>query len=240
MRQVFHNAETESAFLRDGFVLIKDFISADSCKYLAEVFSRLDTGFSNGFHVTNWSKNSEYKQTSHNEVCKILLPQAQKVSVDYKPVLGCYAVKYAGEGSEMGIHQDWSLTDESVCHSFSVWCPLIDVTEQNGALQIYRGSHNFYSAIRGKDIPFQWKPEQQKIEETLLETLSVKAGDAVLLHHRIVHRSLPNLSDNPRLVAMLAMIPKEQPVKQFFLQDGKVAQLNKPDDFYVHYDIGLY
>ena len=240
MRQVFQDAETEKKFLQDGFVVLPGFIPAEACEHLTAVFNQLNTGFDKGFHVTNWSKDYNYKQTSHEEVCKLLLPAAQNISVNYKPVLGCYAVKYPGEGSEMGIHQDWSLCDESVAHSFSVWCPLQDVEVSNGAMQFYRGSHNIYSAIRGKDIPFQWKPEQQYIEENLLETLPVKAGDAVLLHHRIVHRSLPNLSGRPRLAAMLAMIPQEQSVKQFFMKDNHITVLNQPDDFYVHYDIGLY
>ncbi len=240
MRQVFYNKVLEDAFLRNGFAIVPDFISKEECEYLTSVFSKLDTGFEKGFHVTNWSRNTAYKQTSHDEVCKVLLPKAQKLSVNYKPVLGCYATKYAGEGSEMGIHQDWSLCDETNAHSFSFWCPLTDVDVKNGALQFYKGSHNIYSAIRGKDIPFEWKPEQNKIEEQMMETVPVKAGDALLIHHRVVHRSFSNLSNQIRLAAMMAMIPEEQPVKQYFWQNGKIEFCNQPNDFYIHFDIGLY
>ncbi len=240
MRQAFTDNNLEQQFLQDGYVVIPNFISTAECRYLTEVFQKLNTGFEKGFHVTNWSKDYHYKQTSHEEVSKVLLPPTQKISVNYKPVLGCYAVKYTGEGSEMGIHQDWSLADESVCNTFSVWCPLQDVDEQNGTLQFYKGSHHFYNSVRGKDIPFQWKPEQNEIEEQRMETVTLKAGDAVLLHHRVVHRSFPNLSDKIRLVAMLAMIPAEQFVRQYFLRGSEIVFVNQPDDFYVHYDIGLY
>ncbi len=143
MRQVFIKRVIEDEFLLNGFVVIPNFISLEECNHLSDVFSKLDTGFTSGFHVTNWSPNKNYKQTSHEEICKVLLPKAQKIALNYKPVLGCYAAKYAGEGSEMGMHQDWSLCDESIAHSFSVWCPLTDVEAQNGALQFYKGSHRF-------------------------------------------------------------------------------------------------
>lgn len=242
MRQVFYDKDLEESFLRDGFVLVKNFLNAEQCGFLQKEFDRLNTGFEKGFHVTNWSNDFEYREISHQNVTRLMVPVANNLAINYKPVLGCFAVKYPGTESEMGIHQDWSIADESQCHSFSIWCPLVDVNEasNNGVIQFYRGSHNLYQSIRGKNIPYQFKPEQQYILDNHLENVSVNAGDAIFLHHRVVHRSLPNTSQHPRIVAMLAMVPAELPVKQYFMEDGSIKDINCKDDYYVHYVVDTY
>jgi ectoine hydroxylase-related dioxygenase (phytanoyl-CoA dioxygenase family) len=241
MKPVFHDQLLETKFLRDGFLVVPDFLSTENIKSLQNVFDGLNTGFEKGFHVTNWSKNYDYRETAHREVSDAMLPLAVKYIKDYKSVLGCYAVKYPGNESEMGIHQDWTITDDSKYISLSIWCPLIDANENTGMMQFYRGSHNIYKGVRGKDIPFEFKAEQQQIIDNHLENVPVMAGDAIFIHHRIVHRSLPNFSSQPRAAAMLAVIPEEAGVKQYYRDDlGQICNIDCADDYWVHYEVEVY
>jgi ectoine hydroxylase-related dioxygenase (phytanoyl-CoA dioxygenase family) len=77
-----------------------------------------------------------------------------------------------------------------------VWIPLNEATVQNGALEVCPGTQvtdilrHCASESTGVSIPDSLLPTGERI------ALPMKPGSVLLLHRRIVHRSLPNMTDS--------------------------------------------
>ncbi len=61
--------------------------------------------------------------------------------------------KAPGEDSRLIMHQDMTLVDESEYSGINIWCPMIDLNETNGAIEVVPKSHRFYKTYRGSSIP---------------------------------------------------------------------------------------
>ncbi len=94
-------------------------------------------------------------------------------------------------------HQDIGFLDPDVMQTFMVnfWLPLVDSNENNGCLEVIRGSH------RSDRLPFEDSPENidpDAIPEGERVSCPIPMGGVLLLQHTTVHRSSPNHSDQIR------------------------------------------
>ncbi|CAK9249920.1 unnamed protein product [Sphagnum jensenii] len=206
-RKAFIDSSLQAEFEENGYVLIPGVLHKDSIAALSDVYDRFSPSVTAGFHVTNWIKDPAYSAASHEKIAFLLAPKLKGILNNYRPVLGCFAVKEKGRDNTMGLHQDWSLTDESAFCGISAWVPLIDVAADSGALQMLRGSHRLFRNIRGQKISNQLDRLSAGTLHQYLTSVPMKAGDMLLLHHRIVHCSGPAM--HRRIAAMMAMIPEE-------------------------------
>jgi len=128
------------------------------------------------------------------------------------------AVKPGGGGGTFDYHQDNNYTQhEPAVGSINIWVALVDMTTENGCLQVIPGSHK-----KG-----QWQSRQsdygdnhRKIDvdpDTLLP-VRMRAGDAVAFTRWTVHGSGPNTTDAARVAYAL----------QYHREDVKF--LDKQDD----------
>lgn len=239
-RKAFIDDSLQSEFEQNGYVVIPGFLDRDSLALLGDLYSRFSQNVPPGFHVTNWVRDTKYSLESDEKVRSVLSDKLEGILNDYKPVLGCFAVKEPGTDNTMGLHQDWSLTDESRYCGLSVWVPLTDVTEETGALKMLKASHRLFSNIRGQKIKNQLDNLPPETISKYLTCVPVKAGDLLVLHHRIVHCS--GHTPRRRISAMMALIPKEAKVRHYMAGEKDQAEellrvFDCPDDFYVHFDI---
>jgi len=106
--------------------------------------------------------------------------------------------KPALRGTELPYHQDggsqWGLDRERFV---TVWTALDDATVENGCVQVIPGSHRLgLLSERGHTITPEQEARYCRDEESLF--LEVKAGEAVLLHNYLLHRSGVNTIERPR------------------------------------------
>jgi ectoine hydroxylase-related dioxygenase (phytanoyl-CoA dioxygenase family) len=106
--------------------------------------------------------------------------------------------KPARRGTYLPYHQDagtqWSLDRDPYV---TIWTALDDSTIANGCVQIIPGSHRLgLLSERGHTIT----PEQEAIycREEDSRYLEMKAGEVVLLHNLVLHRSGINATEQPR------------------------------------------
>ncbi|MGA9311010.1 MAG: phytanoyl-CoA dioxygenase family protein [Pseudonocardiaceae bacterium] len=122
-------------------------------------------------------------------------------------------------------HQDNSglLPEADSTDMLTVWIPMADVTEANGCLHVWPGSHR-----RGV-LPHRVEPGRTVITRDALAELGppvtapVRRGSVLLMHRRLVHASLPNCSDTTRWSFDLRYQPADQPPVRAFLP-GFVAR----------------
>ena len=244
MRKIFINPKLQSDIERDGYIIIRDFLDANEVENLIAAQDRLSLAPKDAFHMSNWSKDTEKRTKIYQTIADTLHQKGEAYLHKYKPVLGCFAVKPpCGETSEMDVHQDWALVDESAYRSVSIWAALCDMDKSNGALEVWRGSHEIVTDPRGQNIPVPFEAVKDGIKRHCFTGLELKAGDAVIFEHRLVHGSPPNNTQKARRAAVLALIPEEASLVHYFRkpEGGDTLELLElRNDLYIKFDFFNY
>ncbi|CAM4521345.1 MULTISPECIES: phytanoyl-CoA dioxygenase family protein [Myxococcus] len=106
-------------------------------------------------------------------------------------------------------HQDYTR------FSIAINIPLVDVTPDNGPMEVWPGTHQPPS--EGRLAPFT--TGAHRIDEPTLKSLVrripsrklvMRRGAVLIRDHRMVHRGTPNLADAPRYMLSLYCIAAEQ------------------------------
>ena len=85
----------------------------------------------------------------------------------------------------------------------NVWLPLVQATEENGCMQVIRGSHRFDLINHNFQDQTPGHTGGKGISDIELPpgdivTAELDVGDVLLTSERVVHRGLPNLADTVR------------------------------------------
>ena len=109
-------------------------------------------------------------------------------------------LKLPGSHTVVGYHQDFPYTPHTNDDIVTALLMLDDVTEENGCPMVVPGSHRgpLYSLFEGATFTGFVDPELERALKKLEVAVMGKAGDACLMHTRLVHGSAANRSDCPR------------------------------------------
>ena len=167
------------------------------------------------------SFDAHYKERVDTVVRSALDSHLARVFDRQRALPSNFIVKWPGGMSGFGLHQDSSLVDETRFRSVEVWVALEDTNETNGQLWMVPGSHRWVHTIRGiHAFSFPFRPVMSRLIARHSRPVPVRAGEAIVFTHAVVHFSYPNKSDNPRYVAIADLIPEEAPHMVYF-GDGK-------------------
>lgn len=126
-------------------------------------------------------------------------------------------------------HQDQGVTlpEADDTEMITVWLSLTRATAENGCLHVRPGSHRaglleHCPTANGPSIPLQVQPEEYRI-------VPVEPGDVVLMHRRLCHGSLPNLSDELRWSFDLRYQPTGQPTGRDLFPGFVARSASRPD-----------
>ncbi len=202
---LFRDAQLSRAFELNGFVVLPLLNEAEvaqlKASYQAAAFDHPD-----GFYSTSFSPNETLKKQLSQQIDQIVAPKAGQLFEAYTPLGSCYLSKALGPAGQMPIHQDWTVVDETIYDSYTIWVPLQDVDASNGALQVIAGSHRFSSALRSpffESALLEVEPELRKD----LQLVELKAGEAIIFSQALMHASPPNTAQTPRLAVTYGLIP---------------------------------
>lgn len=223
MRSVLFNNFNERELREKGYTVIREFAGKEVCSSLLDASQNTMEAVERGFFISNWGANLAVREEIFLKITKALNQRLSETLIDYKPVMGVFTVKKPGPLSEMPLHQDWSLVDETHHRSVSVWLALCDMDEQNGNLRVAPYSHKYANCFRGTNIPNCFDAISAEIEKNHMINLPLNTGDAVVFDHRLIHSSPVNKSNKLRVAAVSALIPKEANLLHYF----KVVQENK-------------
>jgi len=112
------------------------------------------------------------------------------------------AVKAGGGGGTFHLHQDNNYTHhDPALGSMNIWVALVDMSPDNGCLQIVPRSHAGQLDSRTSDDGDSH--QQVDIDPTTALPIRMRAGDAVAFTRWTVHGSGPNITDQPRIAYAL-------------------------------------
>ncbi|MCF8464371.1 MAG: phytanoyl-CoA dioxygenase family protein [Flavobacteriales bacterium] len=219
---------------RDGFVVFP-FCSDVQLEQLRAMYKTIPADSKSPFWSSSFLADTQFKKQLSEAVADSLKKSITDVLFEHKP-LGCsFLTKFKGEYSEMPIHQDWTVVDEANFGSYTIWIPLRDTNEKNGALQVIPGSHKLNSVIRSPSLPVAFEGIEKQLRP-YLQMVEMKAGEAILFNHALMHSSPANQSDAPRVAVTYGFVPKEASLSMYYyIGKSKVKKYNMPDDMFINY-----
>ncbi|MEX0768891.1 MAG: phytanoyl-CoA dioxygenase family protein [Microthrixaceae bacterium] len=238
-RPTFRDAGRETAFQRDGYVVV-DFATPEVVAELLESYNRLNSGIDEGYYPSLMSPDQDYKAAANDEVSAIVWPLLDQLIEGYEPLVGYFMVKHPGPDTAVSPHQDWILADESEHPSMGVWMPLTEVTQQVGQMAVLPGSHKWLTGLRGSPgFPMEWEAAHERVRDELMVTVPIQVGQAMVYDIRVLHGTPPNCSSTTRVVGSLyALAQNSTPIHYYKSPDGLVQGFEIPDDFYTTFMIG--
>ena len=238
---IFNDPEIQARFDRDGYVVL-DFIGEAEARHIAEKFYELHEELPKGFYSAAFSSDDGFKHDIYTHTQAVFEKVVDETFHDYKILGSTFLCKSPGEEGRVGVHQDWSVVDESKFYSATVWVPTVDTTEENGALRVLPGSHLFFDHYRSNNIPVGYRGCEQLLWDNMV-TVPMKAGQAFVLNHAVIHASSPNRTDRERLAVAYGLVPKDAPLMYYHKNTDEpgdtIEKFDMPDDFFQrYYNIG--
>lgn len=236
------NETLQQELKQNGFVVVP-FLSEEEVVQLNSFYEEVNShqeppDFIDGIHMTSWCKSSDYKKNVSTHLESFFKEATDKFFEKTRQLNHVFIVKKSGKNTTFKVHQDWNVIDENKYESVNVWIPLHDVDENSGALWVLKGSHQIKRKIRGSGYLFpDYSPFFTELEAAST-SVKLKAGEAIVFYHSMIHGSPPNMASNDRKAACFTVIPKEAPLCIYFQPTAKdpLQQYEPADDFMYQYD----
>lgn len=232
---LFKNEKLQQQFDLNGYVVVP-FLEEAQVAALREFFFAKHPQLPDGFYSSSFNTDETHKQSVNDKIESVLSEQVSSHFHSIKKLGGCFLNKQPGAQSEMPIHQDWTVVDEPNFDSITIWIPLQDVNEKNGAIQVIDGSHRFSSALRSPSLEDPFKNIQAELRKDL-KLLPMKAGEAFIFSQALLHASPPNISNEPRIAVTYGLIDAAAQLLFYHKnEEGKVEQYFVEENFFQRYN----
>ena len=231
---VFNDKKLQEQFDKDGYIVIP-FLSSEEVSRLKILYDEVSPQIPASFHSTSFSTDDALKQKINNDVENIYSSKAETLFYDIKKLGSSFLTKPTGITGTMPVHQDWTVVDEEKYYSVTAWVPLQDVNENNGAIKVLPGSHRFSKTLRSPNIPNEFDGLSEVISKQM-KTLNMKAGEAFIFNHALLHASWLNQSSSPRIAVTYGLMPSEAKLYLYLKNEkGKLEKYSMPDDMFSKY-----
>ncbi len=222
--RVFRNEVMDRAFVEKGYLTLPLLDADDVARLIAFHQEHRPAG---GERFTTFaSADAGYCQAVDGFTKGVLAPHFERLFERHLPFWGNYFAKRPGAPA-IPLHADLQYVDEPIDISINVWIPLCDVGPQNGGLGVVPCSHLYLNQLRGTNMTDSYRKHALVIQQRHGRTLSLKAGEAVVYDHRLLHFSTPNLTDAHRLAVTMVGLPiGAQPI-HWFAQHEDSCKLEK-------------
>ena len=211
MKNVFVDSQKQQEYEVNGYVTFPCLSDAEVEKVQAE-YEKLDHTQADGFHCSMFHPEKDYRQKINTLVKSSLGNKLDDILVDYEKLFGNFVVKEPGAESDLYVHQDWNFVDESEHDSLAIWIPLVDTSLENGALFLVPGSHKLGNKVRGPGVPDPFSELHDVIRKKYGKMIPLKAGEAIIWNHRMVHYSPANTTSVTRVALTCILVPNKAKV----------------------------
>jgi hypothetical protein len=237
MKPIFNVSTLQQKFETSGYVIV-DLLSAAEITALLGLYDHYfsETIF-NHFATSNVALPVSVKFDIAHQIDQILSPKLTTLMSNAAFWPGAFLIKPSGEHSEFKAHQDWTFVDEEQYVSGNVWIPLCDVHIQNGCLSVVEASHfPHIKTIRSQTIPDFFHANRDAVKP-FLTPIELKAGQALIFNHSLIHHSYANTSPDNRVVVSKGFNAAEAALLHYLKTTEQTAELYEmPQDFIFSYD----
>ncbi len=168
-------------------------------------------GWHNGFNSLDFA----YRTGSWDAIRAALEKPVTALFAEYRGFNFAFLCKWPGPESHLFIHQDWMYIEERPDRrTYAVMVALEDIDEPNGRPYVVSRSHLLPTIRRGTDLYAPWWKDADELEKRA-EPVPVPAGHAAIWDSALVHFSVANLTDRPRIAAGLGVAPVGEPLVHY-------------------------
>ncbi|MEZ5002406.1 MAG: phytanoyl-CoA dioxygenase family protein [Chitinophagales bacterium] len=234
MKEILTDKLNVTSFNKNGFLCLP-FLNKEQVRQLNTLANSIPIPEKTYFYSTSFLEDIDFKKQLSQQIIEIVFPQLNSTFKEFKLLGGNFLYKLPGDESQMGIHQDWTVVDEKEYQSITVWIPLCDTNEENGAIQCIPGSHQWTEALRAPSLPIAHSEVYSELVHHL-ELQPQAAGEAFIFNHALLHASPPNLSSTPRIAVTIGLVHATADLMMYYKsKDGTVDQYSMPDDMFLHF-----
>lgn len=195
------DAELEKKVNHEGYQVI-DFLTEPEITALIHLFEKYfpdRSGFKGRYNSMN-HQDSQARHEIHSEIARIIKQRLELYFKDYYTPICILYSKRADGVNDTDWHTDPTLSlNQQLEPVYTIWCPVIDIDERNGVLQVVPGSHRLVNKLVSPCFDdFSPTASRSAILNKHRKSFSLKAGQGILFDARLVHGSLPNFSDRER------------------------------------------
>ena len=235
-KPIFKDTNLQQQFETDGYVKIT-LLSTENIIALKDLFNNYFPKPSADFFSSSYENDYPRKKEISDAIGKILLPQLENIFIDYTWFGSAFLSKGNGPRSEMPMHQDWTIVDETKFIALNIWTPLQNTTEENGTLEVIKGSHKWHNTLRAPTLPFYFDGYQEQLKNklTVIPTL---ATEAVVLNQAIIHYSKANKTTDTRIAITTGIKSKDAPMIFHYWNKevpNEIEQFKQEDDFLLQF-----
>jgi hypothetical protein len=235
MQQILNNKQLDLILSDEGYVVVP-FLEMENVKTLIDFFYENHLTEIPGFYATAHSSDIQFRNKMNNKIKDVFANSINQFFNNCSALGGSYVVKSKLQEERLHPHQDWSIVDETKFRSFNIWVPLVDLNENNGSIRVIPRSHLWVDNYRGPNISDYFSKSNDKIWEHM-QTLNMKAGEALIYDHRLFHASFPNKTDQLRVATVFGMIPNEAQMFYYFGDKEAVDVYESSVEFFMEGNI---
>lgn len=214
MRKILSDPELNRQLIEEGYVVVP-WLTQKEVDGLVNAYHTSGDGEQKSAFTTFACSDESYRTKIDAAIKTAFSRSFPEQLKEYSPFWGNFFTKPAG-AEAMPLHADLQYVNEPEHISLNIWCPLVDTTKENGAFGVVPRSHLVTDQLRGVRLPQYYARHADDIRDRCGILLEMKAGEAVIYDHRLLHFSLPNRSSQQRLAATLVTVPIHAQVLHFF------------------------
>jgi hypothetical protein len=214
-----------------GFVVVP-FLNEAEVGNLRQAFSEVNEKNIQGFYATAHAADITFRKSMSENVRSSFQRAFDDYFIDHRLLGGSYIVKQAGGKDVLQPHQDWNIVDESNYRSYNIWVPLVNLDQENGTILVMPNSHTWHRGYRHASIPCYYG----NVHDILLEymvPLYLKAGEALIYDHSLLHASQSNRSENMRIACACGVIPRDVDMLFYWNNAGTIEEYKSSPDFFM-------
>jgi len=242
----FLDQENHHHYLKYGWCVVKKVVKDEEVDSFMNTFteiSKLD-GFELDKYLLNSGRlfNPEIRKKTQdviNQNAQTILPRMFDMSKTDPHTGGAYQVKPPHENSDLLIHQDSTVIDETKDYCLFVWIPFCDVTMDNGVISFVNGSHLWGNTQRSLGVPWQFRNHIKTLYK-YTTPVTINKGDVLVFDPACIHASAPNMSKEIRHAITITVLRKNYQLVYYFrnkeIDDKLVEKYYVDENFYYGYD----
>lgn len=158
------------------------------------------------YHCTFLDVSREYRASVSALIDEFFTAPLAADLPHHRLLAGNLYVKPPGTG-RFELHQNWQTTADLNDITVTAWCPLMDVTSDNGTICVLPGSHKLVPAIEAVTTPKYYERFYDRVVEEWMVPISMRRGQCLIFDDTLLHWSDDNRSDADRWAVQIDLIP---------------------------------
>jgi len=235
-QQILKDTALDRRLLEEGYVVVP-FLSKEEVRSLVDYYYASHPRQLDGMYATAHVPDLDLRLRMNAFIKKVFARAIDETFINCNPLGGSFIAKGKGQQGTLEPHQDWNIVDEERYRSFNIWVPLVNLHPANGPIMVIPRSHLWLKNYRSVNTPNAFYKVFDAIWK-MLQPLHMKAGEALIYDHRLIHASGENQTAEIRLAAVYGIIPLGAKMYYYHkLDDHTVEVFESNPEFFLYGNI---